>query len=193
MNTKTAPAIAELRDPSVWRTLENFDTWRHWTRFADSIGRTQKREPVDKRFFRHVTRRGPNECWEWQATTTVAGHGQFSAGDIRTTAHRVAWAIENGNIPAGQVVRHECDNPPCCNPGHLLLGTQLENVGDSVSRERHSKGEIVGTSVLTEREVLQIRGKWETQKYSQDALAREFGVSQNTIHKVVRRVTWQHI
>lgn len=185
--------IAEVRDPSVRRTLENFETWRNWTKFMDSGGRMQKRESVEERFARQIIKRGPDECWEWQAATTEGGHGQFGAGDIRTTAHRFAWALENGNIPDGQVVRHSCDNPPCCNPKHLLLGTQLENMGDCVDRGRNNKGEVTGTSVLTEGEVLQIREKWATRKYRQKDLGREFGVTQNTIHKVVRRVTWQHI
>jgi hypothetical protein len=76
-------------------------------------------------------------CWPWMAARFQKGYGMFNAGrfrdgrtDIRY-AHRVVWEFVNGPIPAGAVVRHSCDNPPCCNPAHLLIGTQADNVNDA--------------------------------------------------------------
>jgi hypothetical protein len=55
-------------------------------------------------------------------------------------AHRWSWTLANGPIPDGMVVMHRCDNPPCVNPGHLSLGTQLENIADRVSKGRSATG-----------------------------------------------------
>jgi hypothetical protein len=47
------------------------------------------------------------------------------------------YVIEHGAIPAGLDVMHKCDNPPCCNPSHLELGTRKQNLQDSAARGRH--------------------------------------------------------
>ncbi len=54
-------------------------------------------------------------------------------------AHRASWQISFGPIPDGLQVLHTCDNPPCCNPAHLFLGTQLDNIYDMCAKGRHVK------------------------------------------------------
>lgn len=69
----------------------------------------------------------------------ASGYGVFSRGHVNVLAHRDAWEKANEQpIPAGMVVRHSCDNPPCINPDHLLLGTQADNMRDKVLRGRTS-------------------------------------------------------
>lgn len=84
-------------------------------------------------FWAKVDRRGPDECWEWTTGRERYGYGHSVLG----TASRVAWELTNGPIPDGQRVLHSCDNPPCCNPRHLFLGTQLDNVRDMMAKGRH--------------------------------------------------------
>lgn len=100
------------------------------------------RDPVE-RFWEHVDRRGPDECWPWLGKGNGDGYGRIGIGsradksgrDI--AAHRFAWELEYGPIPAGMNVCHRCDNPPCTNPWHLFLGTQTDNLADMVSKGRH--------------------------------------------------------
>jgi hypothetical protein len=76
-------------------------------------------------------------CWTWQgAVDSVNGYGVFRWRGKPRKAHRVAYAIAHGYTPAGLVVMHTCDNPPCVNPDHLVLGTQLGNVHDAITKGR---------------------------------------------------------
>mgnify|MGYP001618256634 CR=1 FL=1 len=79
----------------------------------------------------------PHHCWEWLRSTDNHGYGQFSLNRRPRKAHIVSYMLTKGEIPKGQKVRHTCDNPPCVNPDHLILGTQYDNVRDMVTRGRH--------------------------------------------------------
>lgn len=76
--------------------------------------------------------------------TDCDGYGQYQLRDngkkIRFRLHRLSYEVYNGIIPEGMVVRHTCDNPPCINPKHLLVGTNADNVRDRVSRGRSAVG-----------------------------------------------------
>jgi hypothetical protein len=95
------------------------------------------------RFWAKVKR--SDGCWLWTAATFKNGYGMFAAGrfangktDTRY-AHRVAYELCIGQIPGGLQIRHSCDTPACCNPDHLRLGTQADNIHDSVVRGRRAK------------------------------------------------------
>lgn len=90
------------------------------------------------RFWSKVNQAGPDDCWEWQASRNHSGYGSFGLGYTMRGAHRIAYAIANGGeLPEGQLVRHKCDNPPCCNPAHLEIGTAKDNTNDMMERGRH--------------------------------------------------------
>lgn len=84
------------------------------------------------RFEDLVIRGKEGECWRWDGHIADSGHGRFSwhDGDHRmcTGAHRAAWMLYKGEIPAGQFVLHKCDNASCVNPAHLMLGDNNENM-----------------------------------------------------------------
>lgn len=102
--------------------------------------------------------------------------------------------LANGQDPGGLVIRHKCDNPPCCNPAHLEIGTRADNNRDMYERgrERHVKGEEVGGVQLTEdqvREIVALRSEGLTLI---DIGAR-FDVHYTTVQKILLGKTWAHI
>lgn len=103
------------------------------------------------RFRSKVQQGSANECWPWLAGRIGSGYGQFNAGrdangrqDTRY-AHRVAFQLATGIDPVRAVVMHSCDNPICCNPSHLKLGTQAENVADASRKGKYLRGMTVGS------------------------------------------------
>lgn len=91
---------------------------------------------VARRFWSKVARLGADECWPWLAFRDRDGYGRFSIGGTDMSAQRAAWALTSGEIPKGLHVLHDCDNPPCCNPAHLFLGTHADNMKDSARKKR---------------------------------------------------------
>lgn len=79
----------------------------------------------------------PNGCIEYVGHRLARGYGKISIGEgAHALTHRLAWTLFKGPIPAGMVVCHKCDNPPCCNVEHLFLGTQKDNLRDMVRKGR---------------------------------------------------------
>ena len=99
------------------------------------------------RFWQKVLRLSPEDCWPWTAATSGFGYGRFKMAGRLYSSHRVAYALANGRIEDdasyhGSVVMHSCDNPRCCNPLHLKLGTQKQNARDMSNKGRSVAGRL---------------------------------------------------
>jgi hypothetical protein len=101
-----------------------------------------------KRFWSKVRRGGPNECWEWAGYKKAwhmshgvnQGYGSMNFNGMAKLAHRVSWEISNNRpVPDGLKVLHRCDNPGCCNPAHLFLGTMQDNAIDRTQKGRNNR------------------------------------------------------
>lgn len=139
---------------------------------------------------------GPDDCWLWTGGTDDKGYGSVWARGKMRLAHREAYEAKNGAGSAkGLVVRHRCDTPLCVNHGHLLLGTQADNVRDMVERQRQARGAANGHAKLTEADVMVIRATHisGSSTHSHRALARQFGVRHAVIGKIIRRERWGHV
>ncbi len=139
-------------------------------------------EPVTKthplwvaRFWSKVAVGSDFQCWEWQGECGDSGHGRFN----KKKAHKIAFALIFGPVPAGKIVRHRCDNPPCCNPRHLQLGTQADNMADMVERGRSARGIAHAKAKLSAEQVAYIRTNPDRLK--QIDLAKRFGVTESSI------------
>lgn len=132
-------------------------------------------------------------CWEWRGSRARrrGGYGQLNDRGKMLKTHRLAYEHFKGKIPDGMVVRHTCDNPPCCNPDHLLVGTLRDNSQDSVRRGRASHqvmtGEHCPAALLTWDQVTEIRASHEAGV----ALAEKYGVTPSTISSIRVGKSWK--
>lgn len=105
-----------------------------------------------------------NGCWVWQKSCNSAGYGQLTENKVYWLAHRYVYVCLNTSIRTTDVIRHQCHNPKCCNPDHLLLGTHQDNWHDSeeLHREkaslRRSQWSIQGVEYETAKEAQQRTG-----------------------------------
>lgn len=145
-----------------------------------------------ERFWAKVDKSG--ECWEWTGCKQPSGYGKFRINSQHHRAHRVAWQLTYGDIPSDLLVCHHCDNPSCVNPAHLFLGTQKDNVQDSVRKGRFytAKGEKRWNAKLIAEDVLRIREAFLFGAKVKD-LAAVYGVGVQNIRKIIRKESWAHI
>src|SRR5580698_5257741 len=95
-------------------------------------------------------------CWLWQRARNHYGHGQVWFDGRLHLAHRLVWALVIGDIPNSMYVLHKCDVPACCNPDHLFLGTQQDNIADMIIKGRDNYpqlGEKNGRALINEADV----------------------------------------
>lgn len=152
--------------------------------------------PKQKAKFFTYLKEMPNGCVEWQGTRGHKGHGRYRVGassNSQSVASRVAFFLAYGWLPL--VVRHSCDNPPCCNPDHLLAGDYADNTKDMMERKRGNPGKKIGStnhnSVLTEEFVREIR--MMLPNHTNRAIAERFGVTPANVSLIRCGKAWVHV
>lgn len=140
------------------------------------------------RFWFKVDVQSDDDCWVWLGAKQD-GYGVFGVDKKVIFSHRYSWILHNNKeIPVGSVIRHQCDNPSCVNPNHLLLGTQKDNVDDMITRNRrvYKKGESHPNAKLNQEQVDIIRATTESSR----ALALKYGVNKSTIKRIRNKNLW---
>lgn len=135
-------------------------------------------------------------CWGWSGGTHEFGYGSFTSHDGHYGAHRFSYYIHKGNIPEGMFVCHKCDNPPCCNPDHLFLGTVEDNNRDRESKGRSRyvimRGEYSGSAKVDETTVRNMRSDFDSGLATSD-IASRYNMSKSQTHRICHRQSWTHV
>ncbi len=156
-------------------------------------------------FWNRVGPADANGCMPWTGhkVSAKSPYGRVKWNGRTLLAHRLAWELEHGSAPADALdVCHRCDNPPCCNPAHLFLGSHEENMRDAIDKGRWDPSQcgnpvLHGTTnpkaKLTEEIVRTCRSLHESEHLTASELARRYGVHNSVMSRVLRREAWAHI
>jgi hypothetical protein len=155
---------------------------------------------VESRFLKKVLKDTESDCWIWNGATTRGGYGHFRIktpeGWSMLRAHIYAHWKYNGGVGIGKEVMHSCDNPFCCNPQHLSLGTTKENQKDSKDKGRNAKGlnSVTNKHKLEGRPLDEDKVKeiWKlyNEGYNQRRIAEMIDIHFANVNRVLRKKTW---
>lgn len=134
------------------------------------------------------------QCWLWTGSVSSVGRGSIGVWRpdglfSQDLVHRVVWFLVYGPIPPDLYVLHKCDVARCCNPDHLYLGTQVQNMEDRSTRGRHHSR--IGRPITREI-VLTIR-KRHSAGIQQRIIAKEFDITFQQVSHIVNRLSWGHV
>ena len=151
------------------------------------------RQSVEARLLARLRRDAKTGCWVWTGAKTV-GYGRIGIGH-KTVActHRVSYELYR-DCTGGRFVCHRCDNPACCNPQHLFLGSHADNMADMVRKRRQSfrKGERSPTAKLTDDVVVRIRERVAAGE-PRASVASEYRIDTSTATRIVTGKAWPHL
>ncbi len=140
---------------------------------------------LSKRFAAKCGKPDANDCIPWLGTKTRGGYGAIRASNSAyTTAHRVAWALERGDLSPEILVCHSCDNPSCVNADHLFIGSPKQNTADMVTKRRHSWRNGTPWQKLNSTDGERIKDLRKTGKTQQE-IADYFGVSRPLVSMIL--------
>lgn len=145
----------------------------------------RKPGPIAPRFWKKVAIGSTKECWPWLASYGYRNYGKFKMNNTYVTAHRVAYELHYGPFDHTKFVCHTCDNPSCCNPHHLFLGTHKENMRDKVAKDRQAKGECCKTSKLSKDQINDLRELYLLGS-SIKRLCRIFDLERHLVSRAIR-------
>lgn len=173
--------------------------YRRWREHGDPLWqpkKTRAKKPTLDRLLNNIdTSAGPDACWPWTGWRNARGYGHTSVLEngrrVGHGAHRVMYVETYGPVPDGLFVLHNCNNPPCCNPAHLRVGTQIENMADrQTTGAGYARGAAAPRAVDVPPEVVAaIRALYQRRKpgRGQVALAERFGLSRTTVQRILTR------
>jgi len=151
------------------------------------------RQTLAEQFWSQVDRTTtPDGCWPFTGALTADGYGHIKVNGRMRMAHHIALKLSGFIIPFERLqVRHYvCDNPPCCRPSHLKIGTPQDDADDKVSKGRQARGESHGHAKLRQQDADEIRRLYRAGGISQRTLARQFGVNQRAVWAILSGEAW---
>ena len=155
--------------------------YARWQRHGDPGTEPIGQASLGRTFWNQLDRSG--DCWIW-TRANVQGYGVLVVDRKRYRAHRYAYELTYGAIPDGLDVCHHCDNPPCCNPAHLFVGSRADNMADMARKGRGRPGEK-----LRPEDIPLIRS--DSRRYTD--IACDFEVSASLVGQIKRREIWRKV
>jgi len=141
------------------------------------------------RFYNKIQIDPITRCWNWTASLTNDGYGQFGInGTSGRRAHRISYQYFYDVDPGRFDVCHECDNPKCVNPNHLWLGTMQDNVTDMINKGR------AYNAALTSNDVRQILiDIWNDVYRDVDQICLTYNITRASIYQILNGKSWKSI
>lgn len=179
------------------RKHAHFPTARFCSNKCRGEGQSYTPEQAEAIFWSRVNKDTPTGCWEYTGARDKWGYGDIQYLKKHVQAHRLAWRLLKGE-PGELDVLHKCHRPPCCNPDHLYLGDDYDNIRDKVEAKRHQFGEHHCKAKLTEEQVREIRRDFrcEGRKSNLTELLERYkhtGISRNGLLQAARGASWGHL
>lgn len=165
-----------------------------------------------QRFLSKIDIQDEDKCWNWTASTSTTGYGQWVRGKKPNQksyrSHRISYFLYHGIDPAGQILCHTCQNILCCNPLHVYAGSHTDNMYDAL--EDGARGELktytfhhrwgadkqIGSkhpnAKLDEEKVRDIRERLRRRE-THRSIAALYGVSRSQIAAISTGYTWKHV
>lgn len=158
-------------------------------------GKRKRRPDAKSHFvFESIMKVEADYCVNWPLFRTDKNYGYLSYKDRPYPVYALVCEAVHGPRPTGGVwdASHECGNNSCVNKRHISWKTRLDNIRDKHRHGTMAKGEMIGSSLLTEAAVREIRAYRGPIK-GHEALAEKFGVGLGTVRDVVYRKSWRHV
>ncbi len=128
-------------------------------------------------------------CWIWKRCRNACGYGTLAVHGKHWLAPRFYFHFFRRYPLQDLQVLHVYDNPPCCNPWHLFLGTVQDNMADSTAKQRRPWGERNARAILTNAQVVEIRLGNE----SAVSLAAKYGMRASSMRKILRGEKYKYL
>lgn len=131
-------------------------------------------------------------CWLWQRAKHRQGYGNIAYRNKCELVHRISWIVFNGDIPNDSKVCHKCDVPSCCNPLHLFLGSQKDNMADASNKKRLNDKKLgKRRNKLNYEQVQEIKSFHEKGSTKKELMGK-FSISQGCLWKILNGVSWKN-
>lgn len=143
-------------------------------------------------FWSRVDKNAPNGCWHYMGARDKWGYGDISYLRKHVQAHRLVWKLLRSD-PGELDVLHKCNNPPCCNPDHLYLGTDMDNAADRIKAGTVLRGEALYNAKLTEEIVRELRRNPPDKRGGRKRKAAELGITPHYLYQILIGRSWKHI
>ena len=145
----------------------------------------QEKTNIDT-ILKRVNKLPNNGCWEWQGHKNNDGYGLVTFEGKHQGVHRLVYKLMKGYVPPGLYVCHKCDNPICCNPDHLFIGTPTDNQIDCEIKNRHPRSKIDFAKALEIRRLF-------NSGISKKEISTQFNLSLPQICRIMKGECWAEV